>query len=393
MFTRHLLPCVPLIAIACLASESVATQHLVRAGDDWSVLKDRVKPGDEIILMPGKHREVRFDGLKGEANQPITIRSASSDARNLATIAAINVGIHLVDAEHVRIEHLLITGGRRAGVIVSGSDAGRSKHIALTSVYVAKTGDLAERAGILIDRTDHMTVKDCRIEAWHRAGIHIRGASDIALVNAQFVGSPSTPDEYGVLVDGRTSTVILQRCRFAPGISTAIALGPSDTSPIPPLTTDSAAQDAPVAQAPVLVDGITIERCLAKRPGTFITFGSVANALVRANTIVDPGVGYSFVEAPRGYDPVRGSTLLANLFIWTPGVMKSFSKAGGGAVPAGLSVETNLWHSAELPAARPLLGEFLGTVKSEQTLDVDPKLDGYDRPVEERAKLFGWTSA
>jgi hypothetical protein len=73
--------------------------------------------------------------------------------------------------------------------------------------------------------------------------------------------------------------------------------------------------------------------------------------------------------------------------------MKSFAKAGGGSVPAGLSVENNLWYSAELPAALPLLGEFLGTVKSEQTLDIDPKLDGYDRPIEERAKLFGWTSA
>jgi hypothetical protein len=393
MLTRFVLPCVPLVAIAAFAGEAVATQHLVRAGDDWSVLKDRVKPGDEIILMPGKHREVRFDGLKGEANRPITIRSASSDARNLATIAAVDVGIHLVDAEHVRIEHLLITGGRRAGVIVSGSDGGRSKHIALTSIYVAKTGDMAERSGLLIDRTDHMTVKDCRFEAWHKAGVHIRGASDIALVNAQFVGSPSTPDEFGVLIDGRTSSVILQRCRFAPGIATAIALGPADGSAAPAASADPANANAPTTESPVLVDGVTIERCLAKRPGTFITFGSVANALVRANTVVDAGVGYAFVEAQRGFAPVRGSTLLANLIVWTPGVMKSFAKAGGGSVPAGLSVENNLWYSAELPAALPLLGEFLGTVKSEQTLDIDPKLDGYDRPIEERAKLFGWTSA
>ncbi len=393
MHTRFALPLVSLVAIACCAGEALAAQHLVRAGDDWSVLKDRVKPGDEIILMPGKHREVRFDGLKGELNRPITIRSASNDARNLATISAVDVGIHLVDAEHVRLEHLLVTGGRRAGVIVTGSENGRSKHIAITSVYVAKTGDMAERSGLLIDRTDHMTVKDCRIEAWHRAGIHIRGASDIALVNAQFVGSPSTPDEYGVLIDGRTTSVILQRCRFAPGIGTAIALGPADSSPVPAVAGEPAAADAPTTPPPVLVDGVTIERCLAKRPGTFITFGSAANALVRANTIVDAGVGYSFVEAPRGYDPVRGSTLLANLFVWTPGVMKSFSRAAGGAQPAGLSIENNLWHSAELPAAKQLLGEFLGTLKSEQTLDIDPKLDGYDRPIEERAKLFGWTSA
>lgn len=379
------------IATSAMTARVEATQFLVRAGDDWSSLKDRVKPGDEIILMPGQHREVRFDGLKGEPEKPILIRSASLDPRNLSSISATDVGIHLVRAEHVRLENLLITGGRRAGIIITGDSEGRASHVTLTNVFVAKTGDMAEKCGIRIERTDHVTLKDCRVEAWHRAGVHITGASDIALTGVQFVGSPATPDEYGVVIDGGTSSVILQRCRFGAGLGTAVALGPAETATVPAIK--EAEPGAPKAETPVLADGVTVERCLAKRPGTFVTFGSCANVLVRANTVVDPTVGYSFVEAPRGYAPVRGSSMLANLLVWSPGVLKHFSKAAGGAEPKGLQVETNLWHSLELPAAVPVLGEFLGTIKAPQTLDVDPKLDGYDRPANEAAKLFGWTSA
>lgn len=372
-------------------AEAMATQFLVRAGDDWSALKEKVHPGDEIILMPGNHREVRFDGLKGEQEKPIIIRSASLDPRNLATITATDVGIYLMRAEFVRIENILIVGGRRAGIVVTGDGDGRSQHVTLTNVFVAKTGDMAEKCGVRIDRADHMTLKDCRIEAWYRAGVHITAASDIALNGVQFVGTPATPDEYGVLVDGGSASVMLQKCRFAPGIGTAIALGiPNGPATPPPPAADP---NAPKAEAPVLVDGVTVERCLAKRVNTFITFGSCANALVRANTIVDPVHGYGFVEVPKGYSPVHNSSLLANLFVWGPGVMKSFATAAGGSQPKGLNLETNLWFSLELPTAMPILGEFLGTVKSPQTVDLDPKLDGYDRPTAEAAKSFGWLSA
>jgi hypothetical protein len=387
---RHFGILAGLLVLLSACGNAWAGQFLVRAGDDWSSLKSKVKPGDEIILMPGKHREVRFDDLVGETEKPITIRSASLDPRNLSTINATDIGIHLVRAKNVRLENLVIIGGRRAAVVITGDGEGRSEHVSLTSVFVAKTGDMAEKCGIRIDRTDHVTLKECRVEAWHRAGVHISASTDIALNGVQFVGSPGTADEFGVLIDGQSSSVILQKCRFAPGIVTAIALGPGNTGTVPAVKNDG---ETPRLESPVLADGVTVERCLAKRVGTFITFGSCANALVRANTIVDCTYGYSFLEAPKDYAPVRGSSLLANLFVWTPGVLKSFAIAAGGSQPKGLNVEANLWHSAEMPAAKSVLGEFLGTLKAPQLIDLDPKLDGYDRPTTEQAKQFGWTSA
>lgn len=372
-----------------------AGQFLVRAGDDWSNLKDRLKPGDEVILMPGKHRAARFEDLAGEEGKPIVIRSA--DERAMATIVANDVGLYLLRAKHVRIDHVAVVGGKRAGVIVAGDRETRSEHVMLTTVFVTKTGDEGEQCGVRFDRVDHATMKDCRVEAWHRAGVHVHGCTDIALNGVQFVGSPATDDQFGIAIDGATSSIIVQRCRFAAGVGTSIALGPPGLSAPPPTPSgDGAGEPKPgetPGEKPVLVEGVTVERCLSKRNTTFISFGSCSGALVRANTIIDASCAYAFTEPPKEYGQVRSSTFLANLIVWSPGTLKSFCKVGPGADPKGLVLEANLWHSAELPMATSTLGAFSGTLKAEQILDLDPKLDGYDRPREEKAQNYGWTSA
>jgi hypothetical protein len=371
------------------ASFAAAAQFLVRAGDDWSTLKEKVRPGDEIILMPGKHRAARFEDLHGESGKPIVIRSP--DEKSMATIFSADIGIQLLRAKHVRIQNVAISGGKRAAIVVSGDGDGRSEHISLVNVYVAKTGDEGEQCGIRLERTDHATLKDCRVEAWHRAGVQVRGCTDVALNGVQFVASPGTADEYGVVIDGGSSSVILQRCRFGSGIGTAVALGPTGTGAIP--SPPSPDPNAPLLEKPVLADGVTVERCLAKRVGKFVAFGSCSGVLVRANTVIDSGYAYALSEPPAGYGHVRNSTFLANLMTWTPGVMKSFCLVGAGAEPKGLILEANLWHSVELPLAKQILGDFAGTVKADQILDIDPQLDGYDRPRSEAAQNYGWTSA
>lgn len=371
------------------ATAADAAQFLVRAGDDWSALKAKLKPGDEIILMPGKHRSVRFEDVAGEEGKPIVIRSP--DEKAISTIFATDIGIHLVRCKYIRIDHVAISGGKRAGIVVTGDGEGRSSHIVLDSVYVTKTGDEGEQCGVRLERVDHVTMKDCRIEAWHRAGVHIHGSTDVALNGVQFVASPATADEYAAVVDGAASSVMFQRCRFGAGIGTAIALGPTGTGPVPIIATGV---DGPEPkEKPALANAVTVERCLSKRSGTFLLLGSCDGALVRANTIIDAGCAYTVTEPPKGFAQVRNATFLANLIAWSPGAMKSFCKVNPGADATGLVVETNLWHSAELPMARQLLGEFLGTLKSEQLMTVDPNLDGYDRPREEKAQGFGWTSA
>ncbi|MEY3022251.1 MAG: Chondroitinase, partial [Planctomycetota bacterium] len=57
----------------------------VTAGDDWSTIAARAKPGDEIVLGEGIHRPVVLEGLAGTADAPIVIRPAKAGA--LAEIA------------------------------------------------------------------------------------------------------------------------------------------------------------------------------------------------------------------------------------------------------------------------------------------------------------------
>jgi hypothetical protein len=383
-----------LVICLCCVMGLVATrgadagQFLVRAGDDWSQLKPKLRPGDEIILMPGNHRAARFEDLAGEEGKPITIRSA--DPKRISTVTAADIGIHLIRPKHIHIEKLAIIGGKRGGIIIAGDTTSRAERISIVDVYVSKTGDEGEQSGVRLERTDHATLKNCRIEAWHRAGVHVHASTDIALTGVQFVASPGTADEYGAIVDGASASVIFQQCRFGFGVATAIALGSKDTGAVPAIqTTDPPSKPA---ELPVLAEGITVERCLAKRNGTFISFGSCSGVLVRANTLVDCGTAYEVTEPPTGYGQVRSSTFLANLITWSPSAMKSFCVVRGGAEPKGLVLEANLWYSLEISLAKEALGEFKGTIKSDQIVNVDPKLDGYDRPQEEKAKGFGWSS-
>jgi hypothetical protein len=376
--------------IAVVATEAAATQHLVRPGDDWSKLAEKLKPGDEIVLMPGRHKGARFTDLAGEPSKPIVIRSP--DPKTVSTIFADDVGILLERPRWVRIENIVIADARRAGIIVRGEPERRSAHISILNVYVAKTGDFAEKAGIRLEHTDHATLRACRVEAWHRAGVHLHNVTDVALSDVQFVGHPSYPDRYGVAIDGVSSSVYLDRCRFAAGIETAVAIGLADTDQVPPVPAPKDGSAEATKEPRFLADGVTVERSIVRRVGQFVAFGSCTNVLVRANTVGEPETGYAIFEPPTGYAQVASSTFLANLITWTPGSLKRFSTAGGGADPKGLAIEANLWHSAELPAAKSLLGDFLGTIKAEQVIDVDPRLDGRETPLEERAKAFGHTA-
>ncbi|MFM1822824.1 MAG: Chondroitinase, partial [Planctomycetota bacterium] len=91
----------------------------VTAGDDWSTIAARAKPGDEIVLGEGIHRPAVLEGLAGTPDAPIVIRPAKAGA--LAEIAPDREAIKFVDARHVRVERILVRSARRAGIVVEGT--------------------------------------------------------------------------------------------------------------------------------------------------------------------------------------------------------------------------------------------------------------------------------
>jgi hypothetical protein len=373
-----------------LAAVGEATQHLVRPGDDWSKLKDKIRPGDDIVLMPGKHRPAAFDDLAGERDRPIVIKSP--DPRTLSEIEATDIGLLLRRPKHVRIENLVVVGGRRACIAIEGDPDRRGIDVELRNVYAAKSGDLAERACIRLAHLDQVIVRNNRVEGWHRTGLHITGCNTVFVEKSQFVGSPNTPDRYGIAIDGGSDAVRIQACRFSPGIGTAVAIGVAGIEPrtaaSSPAAKPTEETEEPTREA--LASNVSVERCLAERPGALVAFGSCRDVIVRANTVIDPKTGYELTEIPPDTAKTSGVVLIANLLSWAPGALESLASVAGGAAPKGVTLESNLWHSLELPAARKRLGEFAGTVAGDQLMNIDPQFDGYFRVRNEAAKGFGF---
>ena len=374
-----------------VTTPAFAAQHLVRAGDDWSKLKDKVKAGDDIILMPGKHKGATIDGLTGSADKPISIRSA--DLRVPVVIEADSVGILLRSPRHVRIESVVVMNAKRTAIHIEGTEAAPAEDIRLRSVYVAKTGDHGERDAIRIEHARGVSIDRSRVESWYRAGIHVHASRDVTVTATEWVGGAQSPDLFCVAIDGGSKNVRIDHCKFGLGTGIAVAIGIADTETVPTPPTAEAKPDpnaSPTAlTTPALADSITIEHCISDHQKRFIALGSCRTLLVRANTILSPVAAWEVAATPKGWCPPTDVTILSNLITWEPGSMQRFSFAATGAEPLGISIEANLWWSIELPAAKSLLGEFVGVVKAPQVLDRDPKLDNYFQPREEAAKSFG----
>jgi hypothetical protein len=367
------------LLLVVVAGPAWATQHLVRAGDDWSRLGDRVKPGDEIVLFPGRHRAARFDDIAGEPGRPIVIRSA--DRRAPITIEGEDVGLELRGVRHVRVEGIAIVDVRRAGVLIVGTEERPAEGIELRNLFVTRVGDRAERAGVRVESASSITLRELRVDGWHGAAVHLSDARDVRIERCQFVGMPTMPDAHGILIDGRSRGIAIERCRFQAGVESMVSLGLAAPE-------GGGADDA----RDHLAFEVVFERCLGDRVGRLATIGSCRDVQVRANTLSEVEIGYEIVAPPRGWNRPRNVLIQSNLVTWTPGTLRRFSSAAPDVDPTGVFVEANLWWSVELPAAKELLGGFAGTVKSQQVLDVDPKLDGTLRPRAAAAAGFGTES-
>src|SRR5690554_6584206 len=88
--------------VVVFTSDARATQHLVDSGKDWQKITTMVRPGDEILLLPGNHRSAVLDGLQGTQNQPILIRGL--DPHNPPLIDG---AIALLNPRHVILENVL----------------------------------------------------------------------------------------------------------------------------------------------------------------------------------------------------------------------------------------------------------------------------------------------
>lgn len=377
------------LAGVCLARPALATQHLVSPGQDWSRLSDRLKPGDEIILMPGRHRPANFANLHGTADKPITIRGF--DAKNPGLIAAQDYGLLLQRPRHVILQDLVITGARHNGINIDDSDASRtigepwSAQVTLRRVSVLRTGPTGNTDGIKLSGLRGVRLDDCLVEGWGGSAVDMVGCHEVTIENCTFRGLKDFTQSNGVQIKGGSIRVWILASRFEDAGLRAINLGGStDLRYFRPPVPEEAAAGSRYEAEEVIVEGCTIiaSDCA-------IAFVNTREASVRRNTIINPRLWvFRLLQEttdPR-FGPSRAGTIGSNIIVWEPGKLRELINIGPNTEPGGFRFEDNIWWSEDIRPERidALPGERLLPQRIE-----NPELDDQGKPTNPTVRGLG----
>lgn len=179
-----------LTALLLAAAGSRAAEYVVRPGQSIGEKAAGLRPGDTLLIKAGTYREsVLISGLVGTQDAPITIRGEKG-----AVLDATGTDGFTIDgnpgAAWLVIEGLEIRGARRAGILLQ-----RSHHITLRNlvcvgnrkwqIHTRKSDyitvencDLSGATlqhGVYFSSTDHPVARGNRIHHNSTCGIHMNG--------------------------------------------------------------------------------------------------------------------------------------------------------------------------------------------------------------------------
>jgi hypothetical protein len=383
-----------------LTSGAGATQHLVPAGHDWELQLRGLSPGDELILMPGRHEAGRIANIKGTAKQPIVIRGLSADKPSI--IIADRDGLEIEGVRHLRIELLTITGATINGLTVSppsvrttADEPGRWRcDLTLRDLTVERTGPTGRRDAIRIAGVSHVDLQRCAVEGWGGAAIDILDSEHVKIDSCRMQGLADHSQDAGIQVRGGSEQVRISNCTLRePGRFGLRIGGPGEPDPVGGLPAPSgpAARPDRTGQA----SRVNISRCVIEAAVCPISFSGSRRCTVRNVTIIRPLWWVVAVDIPvedgQSLPAVSSKHLVfsSNLITWEPGEVRALFKTGPNYEPRTLILEQNIWWSPSDPEAMSKLARWPETPAFPQIVDLDPQLDESNRPTAKRAELFG----
>ena len=381
------------VAVVLAAGEpATGAQHLVGPGRDWVSIAARVRPGDQIILMPGRHRPGMLEGLEGTREKPITIGGLDPD--NPAVIVAKRFGIRLRRPRHVILQNLLITGATRHGIVIDDEGDGErggapwAAHVTLRDVTVAKTGPRGKRSGIVLRGVKTVRLNNCHVEGWGQSAIEMTGCENITINNSTFKGLPGYSQANAIMVRGGSNRIRIIHCRIEnPGERGLSLGGVTNLGRFRPAVKENARPGSRFEATHVRVD-----HCVFIGGDCAVAFVNTSDCRVRHSTFVRPRRwvlgALSDPHDPR-IGPAERITFGANVIVWEPGDLERLVQVDDGVDPEGIVMEPNLWWSTESPEERQMLGPLPGRRDVPQVTDVDPDLDERYQPRALRAKQFG----
>jgi len=376
---------------------SLGTQHLVRAGEAWENLGPRLKPGDEILLLSGRHKPAVLDNVRGTIERPIIIRSL--DPKNPAIIAAKRYGIRLFGVDHVRLSDITITGATIHGLSLEGppavspSDpdarpAPMTGHVRISGITVNDTGPRGLRHAISIKWLANVEIDGCRVNGWAGSGIEIIGCEDVKITECHLEGSPDHQEMSGIRVRAASRQVQIKACTFVDTGDQGVCVG-GNSKP-----GDLREGLSPTAEPGSAFEAfrVRISRCIFRGGQCAVAYVNSVETMTRHCTIVRPRRAVLSIRHEQQDPRFSGNdrcTFGSNLITWQPGDVTAFAHVGQGADASGLNLEQNLWWSSDLAAVMGALGTFPGTIQFPQVTDLDPALDENLRPTVVAAELFG----
>ncbi len=390
-------------AVGHLCPASVgATQHLVSPGQDWQQLAARMRPGDEIILMPGDHLPATLDRLQGKQGNPITIRAL--DPKRPSVIVASRYGLVLHQPQHVVIENLIITGATIAGLVVDDLDSTTAQNpterappaprkpwranLVIRNVTVTNTGPEGKRHAIELSGLQDVRIHDVHIEGWGGSGLELIGCQGVTVESCRFIARQDYSQLHAIQIRAGSERVNIMQCHFQ-GIAGAVVVvgGLSKLREfrpeIPPDADSRSHYEARFVQ---------LQRCTFLGGACPIVLAHCDDTLMRYNTFIRPRHAVlctTTEQTDHRIAPARRAIFGGNLLIWEPGDLRRLVDIAPTDDAQSFVFEESLWWSTEPAEQRARLGKLPGARQTPQITDLDPKLDDELKPTEPKAAQFG----
>ena len=387
------------ITAACALLPSAgafATQHLIDAGKDWQKITEMIRPGDEVLLLPGEHKQAVLDGWHGSAEKPITIRGL--DPANppvfRAPIALLNPR-HLVLENLIfdRCEHtaILLGPGAAASDIAGGDET--IGYVTIRNLRITNTGTKPSARVIEISGLSNVFISDCAFSGWSGRAVDVVGCRDVTISGCTFTGMEKYDPELTVAVRGGSRDVTITSCRFErAGQMCAISLGgrtPMAQFADASVSSDTSGQLSEASQCRIVECYFIDQPCP-------VLMAHADRCAVRSCTIVRPQRFVFALLSLQASDRIarnRRPTFGSNLIVWTAGELTGIFRIDQANRGVDLVLESNLWWSEEPAEARGRLVPTIGADIWPQTLDVNPRLDERHRPKNDAATMFGVRAA
>lgn len=382
------------VCLIALGTSASATQHLLQPGDSWDVIDERLRPGDEILLLPGEHEPGVLTRAQGTGEQPITIRSL--DPSQEATINATRYGIRLQAPKHVIIEKIRITGATINGIMAAGDDINGdstssewSGALTIRDIRVSQTGPEGKRDAIACEGLRKVRITRCTIDGWAGSGIRLTTCMDVDVSECKLEALDGHSQTAGITVQSGCEDIRISDCRIATNGGVGVLIGgtPALTDFHPSLTAETTHHSSFDAT------NVSVRRTYIVGASPVFHIAHADGCRLSNNTVVDPR-GTVVQIAIEHIDPRMGTinelAIYANMVVWTDGMIDALLKLPPQVAPAEVDIQENLWWSDGAIETRNALVAAL-TIKPTfpQILDLDPGLDEFGLPQVADAELFG----